>query len=75
MSQTALAIDAALAGQGVVLASRFLVATDLDAGRLVQVVPQVLGGQAGFFLIARRGSKRSEAAETTFRWLIEAAGD
>lgn len=75
MSQTALAIDAALAGQGVVLASRFLVASDLDAGRLLQVVPHVLRGQGDFFLLARRGTKRSEAADTTFRWLDDAAGN
>lgn len=73
MSQTALAIDAALAGQGVALASRFLVASDLEAGRLVQVVPQVLRAAGDFFLLARRGARRSDAAETTFRWLVEAA--
>ena len=74
LSQTALAIDAALAGQGVALASRFLVAADLEAGRLMQVVPQILAGAGDFFLLARRGTKRSEAAATTFGWLVEASG-
>ncbi|RMH45482.1 MAG: LysR family transcriptional regulator [Alphaproteobacteria bacterium] len=73
LSQTALAIDAALAGQGVALASRFLVAADLEAGRLVQAVPQTLNGQGDFFLLARRGAKRSEAADAAFRWLVETA--
>lgn len=74
MSQTALAIDAAMAGQGVALASRFLVAADLEAGRLVQAVPQVLRAQGDYFLLARRGTKRTEAAEKAYRWLVEAAG-
>ena len=73
MSQTALAIDAAMAGQGVALVSRFLVAADLEAGRLVQAVPQVLRGPGDYFLLARRGAKRTEAAEEAFRWLVEAA--
>lgn len=74
-SQTALAIDAALAGQGVALASRFLVAADLDAGRLVQGVEQILRGQGDFYLLARRGTARSDAADRVFAWLVEAAGD
>ena len=72
-SQTTLAIDAALAGQGAALASRFLVAADLKAGRLVQVVGQELSEQGDFFLLARRGTNRSDAVETTCRWLIEAS--
>lgn len=74
VSQTTLAIDAALAGQGVTLASRFLVAADLKAGRLIQVVPQILKGTGDFFLLARRGAKRSEGADTVFGWLVEASG-
>ncbi|MEF3047210.1 LysR substrate-binding domain-containing protein [Pseudotabrizicola sp. L79] len=73
LSQTTLAIDAALAGQGVALASRFLVSADLDAGRLMQAAPQTLNGQGDFFLLARRGTKRTEAAGVTFRWLVETA--
>lgn len=74
LNQTTLAIDAALAGQGVTLASRFLVAADLQAGRLIQVVPQILRGTGDFFLLARRGVKRSEGANTVFGWLVEASG-
>lgn len=74
VSRTALAIDAALAGQGVALASRFLVASDLEAGRLVQVVPQHLRGSGDFFRLARRGSKRSEYVDAAFHWLVEKAG-
>lgn len=40
-NQIGLAIDAAIAGQGLALASPFFVATDIAAGRLVRVLPQV----------------------------------
>jgi len=40
-NQTGLAIDAAVAGQGLALASPFFVAADLAAGRLLQALPQV----------------------------------
>jgi LysR family glycine cleavage system transcriptional activator len=40
-NQIGLAIDAAIAGQGLALASPFFVAPDIAAGRLVRVLPQV----------------------------------
>ncbi|WP_428003576.1 LysR substrate-binding domain-containing protein [Acidovorax sp.] len=40
-NQISLAIDAAIAGQGLALASPFFVAPDIAAGRLVRVLPQV----------------------------------
>lgn len=40
-NQISLAIDAAIDGQGLALASPFFVAPDIAAGRLVQVLPQV----------------------------------
>jgi len=73
-SQTALAIDAALAGQGAALASRFLVAAELEAKRLVEVVPHFLRGSGDFFLLSHRGSRRSESADAAFRWLVEISG-
>ncbi len=72
-SQVALAIDAALAGQGVVLASRFLVAPDLAAGRLVQVVPDVLHGAADFHLLSPRGARRTDSVALVVEWLLERA--
>jgi len=53
-NQTTLSIDAALAGQGVALASRFLVQRDLDAGRLVRPVEHVFEGEADFYLLSPR---------------------
>jgi len=67
-SQTTLCIDAALAGQGVALASRFLVERDLADGRLVQVVPKVLQGGQDFYLLAPR-QHVSAAATKVCDWL------
>ena len=67
-SQTTLCIDAALAGQGVALASRFLVERDLADGRLVQVVPKVLQGGQDFYLLAPR-QHMSAAATKVCDWL------
>ncbi|MGR3498632.1 MAG: LysR substrate-binding domain-containing protein [Limimaricola soesokkakensis] len=71
-SQTTLSLDAALAGQGIALASRFLVQRDLDAGRLVQPVATALeGGQDFYALLPRQGA--SEAALRARDWLLGVA--
>lgn len=75
LSQTALAIDAALSGQGVALVSRFLVAREIAAGTLVQVVPEVLSGDQDFYLLAERPSKRSRATEAVLGWFLSKAED
>lgn len=67
-SQTTLCIDAALAGQGVALASRFLVERDLAEGRMVQVVPKILRGDQDFYLLAPR-QHVSAAATKVCDWL------
>lgn len=48
LSQTSLAIDAALSGQGIALVSRFLVTRDLAAGTLVQVITETFDGKQDF---------------------------
>ena len=73
LSQTALAIDAALSGQGIALVSAFLVARDLAAGSLVQVTPQRLTGAQDFYLLAQTSSRRSAATEVVLQWLISKA--
>lgn len=70
-NQTAHSVEAALAGQGVALASRFLVARDLAANRLVQPVGYALRGGRDFYLLAPRSPKRSTAAEAVWRWLLD----
>ncbi len=71
-SQISLALDAALAGQGVALASRFLVARDLSAGRLVQPIETRLTGDGDFHLLMPRRT-RSPAVEAARNWLLETA--
>lgn len=71
-NQTTLSLDAALAGQGVALASRFLVRRDIEAGRLAQPVPSTFRGDQDFYLLAPR-TRLSRAAATTRAWLLETA--
>ncbi|WP_334061001.1 LysR substrate-binding domain-containing protein [Limimaricola cinnabarinus] len=71
-NQTTLALDAALAGQGIALASRFLVQRDLAAGRLVQPIQSALEGGQDFFLLVPR-QEMSEAALQVRGWLLQAA--
>jgi len=73
LSQTALAIDAAISGQGVALVGRFLAARDIAAGHLVQVSEARLIDQKSFYLLALKG-KRSREAEQVARWLMSMTG-
>jgi len=73
LSQTALAIDAALSGQGVALVSQFLAARDIAAGNLVQVTTERFVGKQDFYLLADRKSKRSPATERVLQWLLSKA--
>ena len=71
-NQTTLSLDAALAGQGIALASRFLVQRDLAAGRLVQPVDHVLKGEDDFYLLTPREGA-SQAALQVRGWLLRMA--
>lgn len=74
LSQTALAVDAAIAGQGVALVSRFLVQNDLDAGRLVVAGPTWDAGDHDFYLLSKRAALRSPAVQAVVAWLTARAG-
>ena len=71
-NQTSLCLDAALAGQGIALASRFLVQRDLAAHRLLQPTPSVLKGGRDFYLLARRQGG-SRASDQVRHWLLDVA--
>lgn len=71
LNQTALAIDAALSGQGVALASRFLVEQDLAAGRLVHPFAHVLHGTRDFYLISPRDGKNPAACHQVRKWMLK----
>ncbi|WP_017928996.1 LysR substrate-binding domain-containing protein [Limimaricola hongkongensis] len=71
-SQTTLGLDAALAGQGIALASRFLVDRDLTAGRLVQPVAHTHQGPHDYFLLASR-RRMTPATAAARDWLLAQA--
>jgi len=73
LSQTSLAVDAALFGQGVALVSRFLVAAEIAAKRLIQITPETLSGEQDFYLLAMRKPKQSAAIDTVVAWFLERA--
>ena len=69
---SALAIQAAIDGQGIALGDSTLIADDLAAGRLVKPFDLVLQGppECAYFLICRRGLAK-DAIENKFRdWLL-----
>lgn len=67
-NHTTLALDAALAGQGVALACRAFVAADLDAGRLVQVTDATTTIEPDYFLIRKRSSSPRKAVDAVWHW-------
>ena len=73
LSQTALAVDAALSGQGVALVSRFLVVRDIAAGNLVEIASSSLVGTQDFYLLYLRKAQQNTAIETVVTWLTSQA--
>lgn len=73
-NQTTLGLDAALAGQGIALASRFLVQRDLNGGRLVQPVDSTLEGGLDFYLLTPRQGA-STATLHARNWLLGMTND
>jgi LysR family transcriptional regulator, glycine cleavage system transcriptional activator len=71
-SQTSHAIEAAIAGQGIVLANRSFVANDIEAGRLEQLFQASLHGRSDFYLVRPR-YRKSEAIEKVVAWMLECA--
>lgn len=73
-NQTALALDAAIAGQGVALSSGFLVSRDLESGRLAVVARTHLDSSSALYLLHRKGVQRSSAVLRVVHWLRDMAG-
>lgn len=67
-NQTALALEAALAGQGAALACRAFVEADLAAGRLVQLCETSLTGAAHYYLVRKRRTAHPAAVEAVWDW-------
>ena len=69
-NQTALALDAALAGQGVAIACQAFVQADLSAGRLVQVSELDLTVEPDYYLIRKRSSVSRPAIDAVWEWCV-----
>ncbi len=73
-SQTSLALDAALAGQGVALASDALVADDLAAGRLCRPLEVTVESDIGFYIVAPRKPRHAALVTAMRDWLLAQGG-
>ena len=69
LSQTSLAVDAAIAAQGVALVSRFLVDQDLKAGRLAEVGEIWEPDGNDFYLLMPRAAKSNKAVMDVVTWV------
>ncbi len=72
-SQTSLAIDAAVSGQGVALANAPLVSVELTSGRLVQPLSDVLIEDLGFFVVTPKRQRQPELVAVMKDWLLSQA--
>ncbi|WP_299922040.1 LysR substrate-binding domain-containing protein [uncultured Pelagimonas sp.] len=68
-NQTSLAIDAAIAGQGVALTSRAFVETELRQNRLCQPFPDHLAIEDGFYVVSPRKPRRPKVVRQLHDWL------
>ncbi len=69
-NQTSLAIDAAIAGQGLAVASSFLVEQDLAAGRLVHAFAAGMRGALDAYVVVPRRPRRPEPTGLIRCWLL-----
>jgi LysR family transcriptional regulator, glycine cleavage system transcriptional activator len=70
-SHTSLAIDAAIASQGIALASEELVTKDIVAGRLVSPLDFRLRDDLGFYIVYPRSSRKAEHVQWMKEWLLQ----
>ena len=73
--QTALAIDAALAGQGVALARTALASLDLIAGRLVRPLQEAIPAEYAYWIVCRKSAADAPKISQFRSWLIEQVQD
>jgi len=70
-SQTSLAIDAAISGQGIAVASQFLVLDDIAAGRLLPAVEATMRGAMDAYVVTTRRPRLPEPTAIVRHWLLE----
>jgi LysR family glycine cleavage system transcriptional activator len=71
--ETSLAIDAAIAGRGVVLTKNTIAAPDLAAGRLVRPLQDVSSVDFAYFLVCPQGNVDDPAIAALIEWLEQEA--
>lgn len=69
-NHTSLAIDAAIAGQGIALASDFLVEADIAAGRLVRAFSASVRGRHDFHVVVPREPRHPGPTDIVRDWLL-----
>ncbi|MCZ4352303.1 LysR substrate-binding domain-containing protein [Roseovarius aestuarii] len=74
LNQTALAVDAAVSGQGVALVSRFLVQNELRDGKLIDLGYSISTGETDFYLLSLRKAAPEKALGEVIFWLEAQAG-
>lgn len=72
-SQTSLAIDAAISGQGFALANAPLVSAELASGRLVQPLSEVLVDDLSFYIVTPQKPRQPELVNQMRDWLLSQA--
>ncbi|WP_144378067.1 LysR substrate-binding domain-containing protein [Mesorhizobium amorphae] len=73
-NQTALAIDAALGGQGIALASRGFVEADLAAGRLVDAFGVTMQSDRAYYVVTPRKPRFPLPVAAVRAWLLSGPG-
>jgi LysR family glycine cleavage system transcriptional activator len=71
---TAIGVQAAVAGKGIILVRRSLAADELTSGRLVAPLPQGLSKGTEYHLAYSPGRMKQPAVRAFRTWLIEAVG-
>ncbi len=70
-SQTSLAIDSAVAGQGIALAPTSLVTLDLGAGRLIRPVHDDIGADLSYWIIRPKDCGLTDKVAIFKQWLLD----
>ncbi|HEY1386640.1 MAG TPA: transcriptional regulator GcvA [Dongiaceae bacterium] len=75
LADTAIGVQAAIAGKGIILIRRSFAADELASGRLVAPLPQGLAKGTAYYLVYLPESISQPAVRAFRTWLLEAAGE
>lgn len=71
---TTMALDAAVAGQGAVVACRAFVEAELADGRLIQISERSLRVEPSYYIVRRQGTTTKPALDAVWQWCITNLG-